>query len=265
MNHSIFKVFIATLLFFFLIPTQAFADVVINEIYPKPTDEQSEWIELYNTAAESVSLNLWKLENVTGEKKSFIINASAIIQGHGFLIFPKSQTSISLTNEGDTVRLIDAQGAIMDSQGYNGTLGFNTSVGRSPDGGIGMTICTSATMEAKNDCPIPTPTPSSAPSPTNSPVLTPTEIPVEPVFQNTNNPSDETIPRITRAPEKMDTTVTPTQTIPPDMVKIEIPKSILVSKVLMIQITIVIGAWGLLAGIAYTRNKRKKKKTTQQT
>ncbi len=46
--------------------TVVYASVVINELYPKPSDEQSEWIELYNSGSESVSLNLWKLENTEG-------------------------------------------------------------------------------------------------------------------------------------------------------------------------------------------------------
>lgn len=153
------------------------AAVVINEVYPKPSDEISEWIELYNSGPDQVSLDGWKLENTAGDKKTYTIGPNTAIPAGNFLTFLQSQTALSLYNEGDTVRLLDAGNSQIDSQSYPSTLGYNTSVGRSTDGGGSWTICiTPATYNKPNNCPQPTPT--STPSPTSVPTNTPTPPPL---------------------------------------------------------------------------------------
>ncbi len=222
----------------------AHAAVVINEIYPKPTDEQSEWIELYNAGNESVSLNLWKLENTDGEKKSFIINASAIIQPKGFLLFPKSQTGISMRNEGDTIRLIDQNNTTVDTQTFQGILGYNTSMGRTVDGAGAWATCTTATPEAKNACPEPSATPS--PITIETPAATATAIPspVPTIPQDSPTPIVEVVV-VTHIP-----TPTPTSS---ETMTVVIPKTI------GIQVLIVAVSWILLAVIALINTKKKKK------
>lgn len=228
---------------FFSIPlSHVSAAVVINEIYPKPTDEQSEWIELYNTGNESVSLNLWKLENTDGEKKTFIINASAIIQPHGFFVFPKSQTGISLRNDGDTVKLIDHQNTVVDSQGFPGILGFNTSIGRTSDGAGVWSTCTAPTEGSKNSCPEPSPTPS--PLVSNSPTPSITAIPTEitpTVILDTPTPIIEVV-YVTHIP-------TPTPT-PIGNVTVQVHKSVI------LQAVIVLVSWIVLAVLAMKHKRR---------
>lgn len=228
--------------FFNLAHTKIFAAVVLNELYPKPTDEQSEWIELYNTGNESVSLNLWKLENTDGERKTFIINASAIIQPHGFLVFPRSQTGISLRNDGDTVRLIDQQNTVVDSQGFPGILGFNTSIGRTSDGAGVWSTCTAPTEGSKNSCPEPSPTPSLLISDTPTPSISPIPTELTPtIAPNTPTPIVEVV-YVTHIP-------TPTPT-PIGNVTVQVNKSVLV------QAAVVLLSWVLLAMLAM-RNKRR--------
>jgi len=230
-----------------------FAGVVINEMYPKPSDEQSEWIELYNNGSENVSLNLWKLENTDGEKKTFIINASAIIQPKGYLLFPKSQTGITMRNDGDTLRLIDQNNSTVDIQSFQGILGYNTSVGRTADGAGVWTTCTTATLETKNICPEPTssPTPliSDTPTATVSPI--PTTAPII-TQQVTPTPIIEVIV-VTHIP-----TPTPTSA---ELLMVAIPKTI------GIQVLIVAVSWLLIAAFAIwnTAKKKKVKKINQQT
>ena len=176
MINTLASVLLCILFFGFTTPVRA--AVVINEVYPKITNVAWEWVELYNTDSTSVSLDRWKLDHTAGDAKSFILNASAIIQPHGFLTFYGSQTAINFGVDGDTVRLFDANGSLVDSQSYPGTLGYNTSIGRSADGGDGWVICTpdpyAATPNASNNCP-PAPTPTATPIPT--PTSTPTPQP----------------------------------------------------------------------------------------
>lgn len=158
---------------FFLFPLfiykPARAAVVINELLPKTDPATLEWIELYNTGSESVSLNQWKLQTTTGAVQTFIFNASAVIAPHSFLTFTGSQTGISFAVDGDTVRLFDDKNMETDSQSYPGILGYNTSMGRSTDGAGTWALCTKATFNTNNNCPAPTPTPQTPPTNTPTP------------------------------------------------------------------------------------------------
>ena len=151
----------------------AVAAVLINEIMPKPSAEG--WIELYNNGSDPVSLAEWKLENVGGDKKTYTIPPGTTIPAApGFATFSQAQTGINLYNEGDTVKLFDAGGALVDSQSYPSILGYNTSMGRSVDGAGVWTICTGWTKHLTNNCPAPTntPTPTHTPIPTRTPTPT---------------------------------------------------------------------------------------------
>jgi hypothetical protein len=233
--------------------SKVLATVIINELYPKPSDEQSEWIELYNTGNESVSLNLWKLENTEGEKKSFIINASAIIQPKGFLLFPKSQTGITMRNDGDTIRLLDQNNTTIDSQNFQGILGYNTSIGRTIDGAGVWTTCTTATQETKNSCPEPTATPSPIISETPTTTVTPipTAVP-DVILEDSPTPIIEVVV-VTHIP-----TPTPTST---EIITLAIPKTI------GAQVLIVAVSWAIIALFAIwnTAKRRHKKKLTHHT
>ncbi len=154
------------------------AAVVINEIYPKPSGEESEWIELYNNGPASVSLDRWKLQNTSGAVSTFTMNASSIVAANSFLTLPQSQTGISLNDEGDNVTLLDVDNNQVDTQGYPSILGFNTSVGRTVDGGGVWALCiTPATPNAPNNCPQPSPTATPFPTSTPMPTSTPTPKP----------------------------------------------------------------------------------------
>lgn len=152
-------------------PRTTHATVVINEIFPKSADAKQTWIELYNTAAESVSLDRWKLE-INTNSASFVFNASATIAPNGFLTIYQTQSGITMSTEGDTVLLFDDKNNLVDTQSYPGVLGYNTTMGRSPDGGAGWVICTPqpdyvATPNKTNQCPPPstnTPTPYQTPT-----------------------------------------------------------------------------------------------------
>ena len=69
---------------FFLLAGAAQAKVVINEIfYHAPNDmDELQWVELYNTADETVSLGDWKLD----DGKLFSFSLGAKIEGRAYLV-----------------------------------------------------------------------------------------------------------------------------------------------------------------------------------
>lgn len=105
------------------------AEVVINEIfYHAPDDiEQLEWIELHNTADEAVDLSGWQLKGV-----SFTFPKGTKMEPKGFLVLTRHQKLFeefyeaktfgefkgALSNRGETVELLDAQGMVVDRVTY---------------------------------------------------------------------------------------------------------------------------------------------------
>jgi hypothetical protein len=265
-QHVLIVYTLCFFVFFFLSPRyeKTYAAVVINEVYPKPSDEQSEWIELYNAGDESVSLNLWKIEQLGGAKASFVLNASNIISPKKYLIIPRSQSSISLSNDGDAIVLIDPQGTKVDEQSFPGILGYNTSAGRATDGTGVFTTCTQATPDGPNICPQPTPTPSETPPPT--PTITP-QITLEPTSIPTAQISDQKNTETAAQPQQTTVPLAPTLTIPSTDSDTFV---FTMSKITAIQIAIVGISWALLVLFWYIQKKRRSKKnqkhqsTTQQ-
>lgn len=244
-------------IFYFAIGTvsSAHAAVVINEVFPKTDDATKEWIELYNTGSDPVSMDRWTLQNTNVPTQTFMMNASSIIQSNGFLTFMQSQTGISLNVNGDTVRLSDEKNNLMDSQTYPGTLGFNTSMGRSPDGGNSWTICNSVTYNQKNDCPIatptltPTPSDTPTPMPTATPTPPPTPIPTPTTVEDQNSSGIPVfVPPAPNAVLGATAKDSPTPT-PSDQLTLK------VSKTLTIQIAVILAAWGVIALAAFLQNK----------
>lgn len=160
---------------FFLLITPVHAAVVLNEIYPKTSDPNYNWIELYNTGNESVSLNQWKIDHFQGDGKASVLNASMIIGPHAFLTLYGTQMGITFGTDGDTIRLLTNTNQVVDSVSYPSILGYNTSYGRNPDGTGSWVICVPVppygpTPNTNNNCP-------EAPSPTTAPTPTPTPLP----------------------------------------------------------------------------------------
>lgn len=240
-------------------PVVVHAAVVINEIVPKTDPPTGEWVEFYNTDSSSVSLNQWKLDHTSGDGKSFILNASEIIQPHGFLTVTGSQTAISFDINGDAIRLFDANGTLVDQESYPGTLGYNTSMGRTVDGGGVWTLCTAATYNTNNNCPQPSPTatPPPAVAPTNTPSPKPTATPTPAgVPTATPIPTQETFGTLLGAATAVTSTPIPTPTPKDDNVL-----QFTVQKMWIVYTLMAIAAAALSLMVAmWVRQRQKRKK-----
>lgn len=91
--------------------------LVINEFLPDPVgaDTTAEFIELFNTGADSVDLAGWKLDDADGGSVAYSIPAGTTIRGGAYLSFSRSETKVALNNEGDTVRLLAPSGTVRAS------------------------------------------------------------------------------------------------------------------------------------------------------
>lgn len=117
--------------------------IVINEFLADPASDwnndneinsKDEWIEIYNKESTPVDISNWVLDDIeNGGTKPYTNTIGTTIEAGGFLVFYKSETKIALNNGGDTVRLLDNGGNLVDSYSYT-TSSDDVSQGRVPDG-----------------------------------------------------------------------------------------------------------------------------------
>lgn len=95
------------------------SNVVLSEFFPNPYGEESdgEWIELWNSGEERVSLCGWQLDDEEGGSKPYIFGEEYIEPG-SFLLLPRSQTKVALNNDADTVRLFAGSGNLVTQTTY---------------------------------------------------------------------------------------------------------------------------------------------------
>ncbi len=122
-------------------------EVVINEFLAAPkTAYSQEWIELYNKENTSLDLGNWQLDDIEGGTSPYTLPEGTTIESEGFLVFTRT---FGLNNDGDTVRLLNSTGTLVDSHSYSG-ISYDLSEGRVPDGGETWTTFATPTPGAAN-------------------------------------------------------------------------------------------------------------------
>ncbi|MDB5254939.1 MAG: competence protein ComEA [Candidatus Nomurabacteria bacterium] len=118
-----------------LLPCVAFGDVKINEVAWMGTtkSQYSEWIELYNSGEEAISLTGWKLYK---DGNSVLYTLSKSIAAHGYLLIERTTASApdavegisdesgpfgasGLRNTGENVSLKDSKGNVVDTLSFS--------------------------------------------------------------------------------------------------------------------------------------------------
>jgi hypothetical protein len=129
------------------------ADVVINEIYPDPTGDNtsapdSEFVEIFNAGGVTADISGWQLHDNTGQRHTFA--SSTEIGPGGYVVVGFSAV---LNNSGDEITLFNSSSTAVDNIIYSsGDVDEQRSISRCPDGG-GVVYDRPATKQAANDCP----------------------------------------------------------------------------------------------------------------
>lgn len=113
--------FSGVLVFLFLVPLSAHADVRINEVFPNPdgSDDGAEFVELFNDSAAVVDLSGWRLEDGSG-RSDFVFDDGVELDAEEYLTFyKKDDFDFSLNNSGEeSVVLKDAEDEVVFEIAY---------------------------------------------------------------------------------------------------------------------------------------------------
>ncbi len=101
-------------------PQWAPEEVIFSEILPSPegSDEENEWIELYNENFYGINLSGWQVEDERGKTRTYTFPEEAFIEGNQYLVLPRTVSGIVLNNEGDKLSLFQPNGQTADSVNY---------------------------------------------------------------------------------------------------------------------------------------------------
>ncbi len=176
-------------------------DLFINEVLPNPegTDQDNEWVELYNASDTEIDVNGYKLKDKAGNQliiDSSRVNDSTIVDASNWLvIYRNGHSSFSLNNSGDEIiNLFDTISSDpVNIFSYSGSE-ENKSWGRLSDGEeISVEILSITPGSANQPQPSPTPSPTPSPSPSPSPDPSPTPSP-KPISSPSPSPSPDSEP-----------------------------------------------------------------------
>ncbi len=124
------------------VPTAMPIDIVINEFLPHPRTDWNadgkanfgdEYIELINIGTQSVNLNGWKLDDDVDGSPAYKLPNITLLPRQ-IVHYDASETGISLSDGGDTVRLIAPAGFTVDAYTYPVVLNADVTWCRLPDG-----------------------------------------------------------------------------------------------------------------------------------
>lgn len=94
--------------------------IIFNEILPSPEgpDEENEWIEIFNQNLFEINLSKWRVSDTVGTVNIYTFPEGVKIGQKGFLVLPRPDTKITLNNGGDSLKLIQPNGNIIDEVTY---------------------------------------------------------------------------------------------------------------------------------------------------
>lgn len=169
----------------------AASEIVINEFSPQTSPE---WVELYNTTENQITIVGWKIKDSANPPKDL---ADVCIPSHGFYSFENSSGWLN-NSGGDSISILDQDDNVIDvvTYGISGntvpsTPSASESASRVPDGSSTWQIGPPSKQDTSSSCPPeptpeptptpadPTPSPSPTPSPTPTSASTPTPTPIK--------------------------------------------------------------------------------------
>ena len=123
--------------------------VRINEVVPNPSSDwtqygisrtPAEFIELYNSGDQAVSLAGWMIDDGVGGSSPYTFPSGVVMQPGDFWEIYTSGLNISLSDNGDSARLLYPDGSIVDEVSWGSHIGDDRSLSRNPNGTGGWEV-----------------------------------------------------------------------------------------------------------------------------
>lgn len=96
-----------------------YTGLFISEIFPSPSDGNSEWVELYNSSTRVIDLSGAILDDIeNGGSSPYTIPEGFAIRAGEWVLLTKKQTEIAFNNTGDSVILKGADNSLIDKVDY---------------------------------------------------------------------------------------------------------------------------------------------------
>ena len=117
--------------------------VRINEVVPNPGSDwtpygmsrtPAEFIELYNSSDQPVSLSGWMIDDGVGGSSPYTFPNGVVMQPGDFWEIYTSGLNISLNDDGDSARLLYPDGSVIDEVSWGSRIGDDRSLSRNPNG-----------------------------------------------------------------------------------------------------------------------------------
>lgn len=89
--------------------------ISLSEFLPNP-QEGNEWVELFNPTSSSIDISGYKIDDIEGGSSPFTIPDGTVLAGQNYLYFSFSSR---LNNDGDTARLINSEGQVLEEYPYS--------------------------------------------------------------------------------------------------------------------------------------------------
>ncbi len=172
------------------------AGVFLNEFMPQPVSDWNDdgaanqgdqYIELYNANAFDVDLSGWMLDDVANDgSPPYALPPGTTLRGQRHLLLFAAETGIDLADgdEGDELRLLTPDGALVESHSYIGTVA-DGAYSKITDGGGAWTSALPPSPGAANQPPGP---PTATPTPTSTATFTPSATPTNTPTPTPNPP-----------------------------------------------------------------------------
>ncbi|MCC7520074.1 MAG: lamin tail domain-containing protein [Flavobacteriaceae bacterium] len=135
--------------------------IVINELFSRGVTGDVDWIEIYNSSANSVNISGFKIYDSGGQagtKPKMEVPSGTTIAAHGYYVFivddaavaNPSGSSFGLSSSGEEVWLESAAGFVIDDVTFPAMPVATTSYGRMPDGSATWGIMNNRTKGTAN-------------------------------------------------------------------------------------------------------------------
>ena len=120
-------------------------NIKMNEIFPRGTAGNLDWIEIYNSSSVAINIGGYKIYDSggrNGTKPKKLFPTGTVVPAYGYTViitdtadFVGDLSGFGLSSNGEWVWLEDTSGVVIDSVLFSATATVNESYGRAPDGG----------------------------------------------------------------------------------------------------------------------------------